>query len=302
MTVFQKAQRLKAKVRLGLCGPSGSGKTYSALLIASGLTSRKIFVIDTEKGSALLEQGKPGIPEFFHAGLTPPYSPDRYIQYIEAALQEGAACIIIDSLTHAWTGTGGILDEHDRIASGKNDNRWTAWRHLTPAHNRLIDTMLNCDAHLIATMRTKTAWEVVNDENGKKKPVKIGLKPEQREGMEYEFTVVLDLSVEGHVATSSKDRTSLFDGRRIVPSKETGIQVKTWLNQGADPIQISQDLLSQYKTVVDTVAGIDQLENWYRINREGFGMLTPPHLDELLKYCAERKQALNHGAGGSPRQ
>ena len=302
MTVFQKAQRRRAKVRLGLCGPSGSGKTYSALLIASGITSKKIFMIDTEKGSALLEQGKPGIPEFYHAELTPPYSPARYIQYIQTAINEGAACIIIDSLTHAWTGTGGILDEHGRIASSKNNNSWSAWRHLTPEHNRLIDTMLNCDAHLIATMRTKTAWEVVDGENGKKQPVKLGLKPEQREGMEYEFTVVLDLSVAGHVATSSKDRTSLFDGRHVVPSKDTGVQIRTWLNQGADAVQISHELLTQYKTVVDTVAGISQLENWYRINKAEFGMLTPPHLDELLKYCAERKQALNNGAGHSPTQ
>lgn len=296
MTVFQKAQRHKAKVRLGLCGPSGSGKSHSALLIASGITSRKIFVIDTEKGSALLEQGKPGIPEFYHAELTPPFSPARYIEYIQTAVGEGAACIIVDSLSHAWTGTGGILDEHGRIASTKNNNQWSAWRHLTPEHNRLIDTMLNCDAHLIATMRTKTTWEVVDGDNGKKQPVKLGLKPEQREGMEYEFTVVLDLSVEGHVATSSKDRTSLFDGRHFVPSKETGTQIGKWLSQGADPARISHEMLTQYKAVVDTVEGITQLENWYRNHKDGFRALTPPHLDELLKHCASRKEALNNGA------
>ena len=300
MTVFQKAQRHKAKVRLGLCGPSGSGKSHSALLIASGITSRKIFVIDTEKGSALLEQGKPGIPEFYHAELTPPFSPARYIEYIQTAVGEGAACIIVDSLSHAWTGTGGILDEHGRVASTKNNNQWSAWRHLTPEHNRLIDTMLNCDAHLIATMRTKTAWEVVDGDNGKKQPVKLGLKPEQREGMEYEFTVVLDLSVEGHVATSSKDRTSLFDGRHFVPSKETGTQIGKWLSQGADPTRISHEMLDQYKAVVDSVEGITQLENWYRTHKDGFSVLTPPHLDELLKHCSRRKEVLNNGEGHPP--
>jgi len=102
MTLFQKAQRKKAKLRLALCSPSGGGKTHSALLIASGITKGNIFVIDTEKGSTLLEQGKPGIPGFFHAELTLPFSPARYCEFINTAVREGADCIIIDSLT----GTG----------------------------------------------------------------------------------------------------------------------------------------------------------------------------------------------------
>src|SRR4030042_3487254 len=101
MSLFQKAQRRKAKLRLALCGPSGCGKSHSALLIASGLTSGNIFVIDTEKGSALLEQGKPGIPDFSHAELNQPFSATRYCEYINTAIQEGAECIITDSLSHA---------------------------------------------------------------------------------------------------------------------------------------------------------------------------------------------------------
>ena len=104
MTLFQKAQRRKAKLRLALCSPSGGGKTHSALLIASGITESNIFVIDTEKGSALLEQGKPGIPGFYHAELTPPFSPARYCEFINMAIKEGAGCIIIDSLIHADSG------------------------------------------------------------------------------------------------------------------------------------------------------------------------------------------------------
>ena len=38
--MFRKAERKKAKLRLGIAGPPGSGKTYSALLIAQGLGGR----------------------------------------------------------------------------------------------------------------------------------------------------------------------------------------------------------------------------------------------------------------------
>ncbi len=125
-------------------------------------------------------------------------------------MDEGAEVIIINSLSHAWSGSGGVLDMHDMAAKGqKAANSWAAWREVTPEHNALVDAILQAPCHIICTMRTKTAWEAVESGNGKKAPQKIGLKPEQREGMEYEFTLVLDLALDGHIATAGKDRTSL---------------------------------------------------------------------------------------------
>jgi len=303
MTLFQKAQRTKAKLCLALCSPSGGGKTHSALLMASGITEGNIFVIDTEKGSVLLEQGKPGIPEFLHAELTPPFSPARYCEFITTAIQEGADCIIIDSLSHAWSGTGGILDEHDRITmADQRQNSFAAWREVTPEHNRLVDTMIQCPAHVIVTMRTKTAWEVVTDENGKKKPVKLGLKPEQREGLEYEFTIVMDLSQEGHIATVSKDRTSLLDGQRFVPSRDTGLQLIDWLESGVDPAIVSAQKIEIFKKDVDGVAEVVHLEEWYRKHQHEFSVLTKAHYKEIIAYCGQKKQALINGGNGNNNQ
>lgn len=217
----------KAKLRLSIDGPSGSGKTHSALLVAAGLApGGNIFVIDTKRDSATLETGKPGVPEFCHAPLEPPFTLAKYRQYIEAAAKEGADVIIVDSLSHAWSGSGGVLDMHDTASKAQRTaNSWAAWWEVTPEHNALVDAILQASCHVICTMRTKTAWEVVDDGNGKKMPQKIGLKPEQREGMEYELTLVLDLALDGHIATSSKDRTSLFDGRHFKP---TAAPEKSW--------------------------------------------------------------------------
>ena len=302
MGLFQKAQRRKAKLRLALCSPSGGGKSHSALLIASGITSGNIFVIDTEKGSALLEQGKPGIPDFHHAELIAPFSPTRYCEYINTAVEEGAACIIVDSLSHAWAGTGGILDEKDRITmADQKGNSWAAWREVTPEHNRLVDTLIQCPAHLIVTMRTKTAWDVVMDENGKKKPVKLGLKPEQREGLEYEFTVVMDLC-QNHFATVSKDRTSLMDGKHFIPSKDTGLQLIEWLDKGIDPGIISAEKKELFKKDVDTVAKIVELEDWYKTHLNEFAVLTSSDYMEIINYCGQKKQTLLQGGNGNRRQ
>lgn len=293
MTLFQKAERKKAKLRLSIDGPSGSGKTHSALLVAGGIVpDGKIFVMDTERDSATLETGKKGIPEFFHAPLTPPFTPAKYRQYIENAVSEGADLIIIDSLSHAWSGTGGVLDMHDTATKAqRGSNSWTAWREVTPEHNALVDALLQAPCHIICTMRTKTAWEVM-EENGKKKPVKIGLKPEQREGMEYEFTLVLDLSVDGHLATASKDRTSLFDGRHFVPCYETGQELAEWLNSGRDPIEISFQLLEKLKNRVDEIKAIPHLENWWKKHYPEINRLLPADKEILTGHCVSRKKSI----------
>lgn len=59
----------------------------------------------------------------------------------------------------------------------------------------------------------KTAYEMQENEKGKKTPVKVGLAPIQRDGMEYEFTIVFDIDREKHYAVASKDRTNLFENQ-----------------------------------------------------------------------------------------
>lgn len=245
---FTDAVRRQAKLRIALDGPSGSGKTHSALLLALGLVdnnplrddgSKRIGVIDTEKNSASLEAGKPGIPEFQSAPLGSPYTPARYVQLIKIAA-EHFDVLIIDSLSHAWSAEGGILDTVDQKQASQR-NKFAAWREVTPMHNALVEALLQADCHIIACIRTKTHWDFEEDDKGKKKPVKVGLKPEQREGIEYEFTLVFDLSLEKHIATASKDRTSLFDtqteGKRCVMlTPAHGKELADWMNSGAEPL------------------------------------------------------------------
>lgn len=225
--MFRKAQRKSAKLRLALMGPAGAGKTYSALQIATGLGGG-IAMIDTERGSGELYSH---LADYDVAQINPPFTPEKYIDAIKAASVHGFTVLIIDSLSHAWAGEGGVLDIHDKVAKSVR-NSFSAWREVTPMHNALVDAILNSPLHVIVTMRSKTAYEVIN-EGGKSKVAKIGLAPQQREGLEYEFTVVFDLSIDGHVASATKDRTGLFDGQYFTPSEETGRILLGWLESGA---------------------------------------------------------------------
>lgn len=230
MSMFQKAVRQAAKLRLALSGPSGSGKTYSALLIASGIVSMdKVAVIDTESGSANLYANLGG---YSTLTLSPPYTPQKYMDAIHAAEQEGFELIVIDSLSHAWNGEGGILDQQGKAADSKyRGNSWAAWREFTPIYNQLVETILHSQCHIIATMRSKTEY-MQDESSGKKRIVKVGAAPIQRDGIEYEFTVVFDLSID-HVASVSKDRTRLFDGQYFTPTQDVGKALYGWLASGA---------------------------------------------------------------------
>lgn len=236
MSQFHKAERKKGKLRLAIAGPAGSGKTYSALLIALGLGGR-IAMIDTERGSGELYDH---LGEYDACTIQPPFEPRKYVETIRAAEDLGYETIIIDSLSHAWVGQGGLLDVHGHIAD-KTGNSWSAWRQVTPKHNELVDAMLQSKCHIIATMRSKMEYAQV-EENGKKQVKKLGMSPIQRDGMEYEFTVFIDLDQQ-HTATTTKDRTTLFDGQYFVPTIETGKTLLAWLenNGQAMPAAVAQE-------------------------------------------------------------
>ena len=235
---LRQATRKRAKIRLALQGPSGSGKTYSALLLAFGITGNwnKIAVIDTENHSADL---------YAHLGsynvlpLSKPFSPERYIGAIELCEQAGMDAIILDSITHEWEGSGGILDLHQAMVG----NSFTNWSKITPRHNAFVNKFLQSQCHIIATIRTKQDY-VLSEKNGKMVPEKVGLKGVTREGMDFEFTLVFDLDIK-HMASASKDRTGLFmDKPEMVISIETGQKIQQWCNTGKTLKEIVSEIQS----------------------------------------------------------
>ena len=222
---LNQAERKKAKIKIGLQAPSGAGKTYSALLLAKGLCGdyKKVAVIDTENHSADL---------YSHLGnynvlhLEAPFSPERYNTAIQVCEDAGIEVIIIDSISHEWEGTGGILEIHSNMMG----NSFTNWSKLTPRHNDFIQKILQSNCHIISCIRSKQDY-VLSEKNGKMVPEKVGLKGVTREGMDYEMTIVFDIAI-NHQAKSSKDRTGLFDKMpEFTITEKTGQRILEWCNK-----------------------------------------------------------------------
>lgn len=229
MAGFKKATKSAARLRLGLIGPAGSGKTYTALRIAAGLGGR-IAVIDTERGSASLYAGERGIE--FDAIELATYEVDKFIDGIKDAVDGGYSVLIIDSLSHAWAGKGGILEFVDNAGKrNQGGGNFGAWREATPRHNQLVDAILGAPIHIICTLRSKVEY-VVENVGGRNQVRKVGLQPVQRDGLEYEFTVVGDVTQE-HDLVVTKTRAAFLKDQVIREAGEQlGKDLAAWLSDG----------------------------------------------------------------------
>jgi len=172
---IQQASRKKAKIRLGLSSVSGGGKTYSSILIAKGLCGdlSKVVIIDTENSSADLYAD---LGNYKVLSLTPPFSPERYIEAIQASEKAGMEVIIIDSISHEWEGKGGVLEMADALGGQYQ----SAWKTLTPRHEAFKQSILQSPCHIITTVRRKQDYVLQEKTNKSGKtvqaPVKVGLK------------------------------------------------------------------------------------------------------------------------------
>ena len=269
---LRQALRQMSRIKMALQGPSGSGKTYTALLLAKGLVGsfEKVAIIDTENGSADL---------YSHLGpyhvltLTEPFSPERYIQAIETCEQACVECIILDSITQCWDF---LLDFHASLIG----NSFTNWGKVTPRQKAFVNKILQSNTHIIATMRVKQEY-VLNEKNGKTVPEKVGLKAVQRDGMDYEFTLVFDLD-SNHFASCTKDRTGLFVNQPQFKIKEnTGRQILNWLTNASPAVplekrigecQTIKELMVLYK---ETIAEYPDQGELFSIRRNEILSLKP---------------------------
>jgi len=259
---LKRAVRAKMKVPVMLMGASGSGKTVSALLIAKGIVWEmfpdlsddekweKIAVIDTEHSRSTLYAGmtidEQEIGSFLHYDLKAPFTPQRYKEAFMECKSAGCEVVIVDSITHAWSGEGGVLDKVNALGGKFSD-----WNKVKPDENTLMSMFLDTDVHVIACVRSKQGYELTTLDTGKLQIEKVGLKAEQKDSLEYEFAITFQL-YQNHTAEPMKDNSNSFDGRFVI-TEETGKQIYEWAEKGIDIKALER------KKKADTITQINQL-------------------------------------------
>lgn len=310
---IERAVRQQALLRLAISAVSGAGKTKGSLRVARGIVEYmiehglltgtiegKIGVIDTERNSASLYAN---LYPFDRISLTAPYTVKRYLGAAQAMANAGKTVVIIDQISHQWAGQGGMLEFVDLLrarGSGGNKNEFAAWQEATPEQNEFLEGLLALPCHLICTLRAKTAYvmEEKTRRDGTKytAPKRIGLKPIQREGVEYEFTTVIDLELETKTATVSKDRTELFVDRETLKSKSfilteaVGKQLAEWLYEGqasevpivAPPLERAQATAASGIRQMEAAANVPDLGRiWEQLQKDLRGFVHSVERDTL---------------------
>lgn len=244
-----EATRESILLRVALCGPTGSGKTKTGLILGSRLAERlnagPFYVIDSESRSALRYAYSPRSGQGYRFKHVPmpddDFSPGAYSAALDYCEAQGAGVILIDSLSHAWNGINGVLEQVDRVtAQSRSHNAFSeGWKAMTPIQNRMVQRILASGAHIIMTLRAKTEWVMQENDRGKKEPVKMGLAPVQRDGIDYEPDLFFDMTVPDNNLIVAKSRCDRLAPGEIIkrPGPEFADVLVEWIRDSEAPAE-----------------------------------------------------------------
>lgn len=266
---FKQASRKRVKARLAIGGMSKSGKSYTSLGIMRGIVGPegRIAAVDTENGGLSLYAGTK-VAGDFDVQVLGHFSPDTYIRAIDEAIAGKYDGLLIDSLSHEWMGSGGILEMVDGAPAG--DKFFSGWKNATPKHNEFVRRLIAAPFHLIVTLRQKDDY-VIETVNGKNTPVKIGTELIQRKGTEYEFNVVATMDL-NHTFRVQHSCIDFLPNGTVIERPDgidLGTNIRKWLDQGDEDWQPPIFKKAFYVNDREVVsAGIDR-ETYVRISNAG---------------------------------
>lgn len=309
-----KAKRLATKLRIALTGPTNSGKTLTAIYLAYGMLKEmhpqateddlwdKIVLIDSERGRGNAYAERADLPtktgSYWYIGIDAPYTPQKYIDALNEAIQivGTVGVVICDSFTHVWNGEGGVLDIKNEMDKKNPNGKYTNWNDVGSIQNKMVNAYLTAPCHTITTLRSKMAYELQPDENGKMRPVKLGLAPVQRGDLEYEFDIVLMLNKDHRVDSIIKDITFLerqgIENEIVTP--ELGKLLVQWCEKGADPIKFEQN---EKETVIEKIKEVSakrpDLITYFKTKYGQDAKLNDLNLTELKNLLMKFKELTN---------
>lgn len=293
--IVRQAQRQGARLLIQLSGVSGSGKTFSALQLAYGLAGHdasKVVMIDTENRRGSLYAN--ALPEPFNIiDFYAPFSPERYIEAIDAACKAGAEVIVIDSVTHEWESEGGC----EWIAQ---QTRFPDWKAAKARHKRFMTHMLQSPAHIIACTRAREKMDFTDPKN----PRPLGIQPIQEKNFSYEATVSLLMQDQGRrqdVLKCPADLQAIMGRGSDYLTADDGAALRAWVDGGAPVDPRVEQARGSLLNVCEK--GMAALETAWKATPAGVRKTLGPAFLASLKASAkaydDERQAAGQGADSS---
>lgn len=325
---LRPAVREKIGLLFGIAGASGSGKTFSALTLAKGIANGtgRIAVIDTEAGRALHYAPKPGEEadatkgtfNFLHLDFQPPFTPERYIEAIRACEEGGATVIVIDSMSHEWSGEGGCSDlqmaEATRMATDREGklNEWKieamtapAWKKPKLRHMRMMARLIQTRTHLIFCLRAQEKIKIVKKADGKgTEIVPVGFQPICEKNFMFELSGSMTLHPESPgeprydlpCKLNSELRGIFAEGQRI--NADAGKRLRLWAESGSDrpavdkAAEVARDLIERIQDADDLESLKAITGNELVVKQRAFLADKRPELAKLVSDAVETSLAL----------
>ena len=256
---IEKAVRKRKNVLACLFGFSGGGKTLSALKLAKGMGD-KVGLIDTENGRASFYDKR--IKDGFDViNLDPPFSPERIVDAIEKFEQANYDVIIVDSISHEWSGKGGCIDiaEQQLTKYGKEMKGLSKWNIPKARHRKLMNKVFNCKTNLIFCVRAKQLY--VQGKGGEVINKGVGLRQEG----EFNYEMMITFYMKEGKACITKCNDELKEKLNINSfeflTENHGKIIKDWAINAPNE-KINVDFLK--KSMIE-VAGLGtiQLNLWW---------------------------------------
>lgn len=268
---FETATRQQSKASILIEGLSGKGKSGLALLLGyylAGEDYTKVFDIDTENNSISLfadiqSSGGMKFSGFKHGNFTPDlgYKPTNYEAFKNAAINAGAKVVINDSISHAWTYEGGILDIVAKIKKGNKRyerDSYAAWGDdaVVEEKQKLMQLFRDHRCHVISTVRVKEKMEYDKDENGKTVLTSLGEQQIMQADVKYEPDLVLHMVSPGRAIgnTIEHPKAKVIKSRYVI-LKEGDVyeftpnlckQIAEYLEEGTSPEEILEIQRQEY--------------------------------------------------------
>lgn len=203
---LQPAVNILKSMKVLTYGPSHSGKTLSSLYLALGMVMKlrgctedeaykHIVMIDTEYGRGALYSS---FGPYNYLNIEAPYYTEKLVKLIqELNTMDEVDVIIVDSLSHFWVKEGGILDQKAN-KDKQGGNSYSNWLEYTAKFNAMLDILMSSPKIILTTARSKNDTALVENEKGKMVPKTYGLKPELRDGIDFEFDIVFNVDKDTH--------------------------------------------------------------------------------------------------------